>query len=115
MTHLPANLAHPAADKERDDEKRITHWDDPYSMVSMTFQECPTCKTMGGFKHSKGCKHARHRLMVVRASRYGNVNYMEWCREEAAHLASKGQEVAIKCYPADREPESSDWICLVRV
>ena len=70
---------------------------------------------MDGFKHAKGCKHARHRLMVVRDSCHGNVNFLEWCREEMAWHEAKGSKVAIECRPLGMEPEAADYCCLVRV
>jgi len=97
-----------------DNEKRITHWCDPYDLVMEKFKECPDCKTMGGFKHAKGCKHARHRLSVVRESCHGRVNFLEWCREEISWHAAKGTTVRIECVPEGMEPEAADWLCLVR-
>ena len=118
-------LINPADAEETDDPRRITLWCEPYSLVRTTYQECIECGAISGEDHAEGCPTARinrglrrrkrkdYQQHVAVASGYGEINYMNWCREEVARHAAKGRKVHMVCRPANTEPEAADWVCLV--
>ena len=60
-------------------KEQVSNWDFADELVSATFLECPTCKTMNGFLHKEDCVNTPVREPRTVFSHHGHVTYLDWC------------------------------------